>query len=101
MEEKKKRYEMDLQMQNGKEWESIGGYGKLESIYDLYNYIGHIINNFDFQLTFTSLLYYNFSFPNFNDWLELAEEKNNIVCNFNSSDKKAFYRIVIVNKGEE
>lgn len=80
------------------------GWGRLNTINDLWACLGWLINELNFQITFTTLEYFNEIFEqSFNGYLEcVIEEKNGIIARFEGAfqrDRK--YYIQVVRKGDK
>ena len=71
----------------------IGGYGKLNSVEDVYCYIGSIINDSSVAITFTYLEYYNRIFGTFEEWIEEIKEKKNVIAKYKANGQEYIIKL--------
>lgn len=72
-------YTMELRDKNNL---FIGGWGKLKDISDVYNYIGYLVNKYEWPLTFNSLEWYNHEYDNFEKWIKRVKEHHNKIFGY-------------------
>lgn len=96
MEDKKTKLELacfKMPTKEGEKKDYHYGWERLNDIYDVWSFIGWLINTFDNTITFTNLQYYNSSLDDFNSWVNKVRRNNNIVAKFNCG--KIQYQIEI------
>lgn len=64
------------------------GWGKVNSITDVWAFIGWLNNKFNNQITFNYLEHYNEIFYDFKYWLDKVRENNNVVARFTCGKDK-------------
>jgi len=96
MEEKKPKLKLACYLLPKKEGEKKDyqfGWNKLDNIYDVWDFIGWLVNRIEVAITFNYLQYYNETWDELKDWIAKVKENDNVVARFSCGKDK--YQIEI------